>query len=105
MFRSRALSYFLLFGFSVTILSVPFFWGLMRPVFDTRNPYTVIYGFLNLPVTLLFKGFTFWIAQLVWDEPTLSQIDLVSVDVSVVFWALIGFVVGMFYDARHGMRG
>ena len=104
MFRSRAISYFLWFGFSVTILSVPFFWGLMRPVFDTRNPYTVIYGFLNLPVTLLFKGLTFSIAQLVWDSPTVSQVDLVSVDISVVVWALVGFVVGMFIDARRGER-
>lgn len=77
----------------------------MRPVFDTRNPYTVIYGFLNLPVTLLLKGFTFYIAQLLWDYPSMDQVDMISVDVSVAFWALIGFMIGMFADARHGMKG
>jgi len=105
MLRSRAVTYFLIFGFSMLILSIPFFEGLMRPEFDTRNPYTVIYGLINLPVQLLFKGTTFVCARLFWDAPTADQVDLISVDFTVLFWALTGFVIGMINDARYGLRG
>jgi hypothetical protein len=104
MFKSKAISYFFVFGFSVTILSIPFFWGLMRPVFDTRNPFTVIYGFLNFPVQLLFKGLINSIAETIWDNPTMSQVDIVSVDIGVMFWALVGYIVGLFGDFRRGVR-
>jgi len=104
MFKSKAISYFFVFGFSVTILSIPFFWGIMRPVFDSRNPFTVIYGFLIFPVHLLFNGLTLSIAEMVWDNPSLSQIDIVSVDLGVMFWALVGYVIGMMGDLRRGIR-
>ena len=104
MFKSRAIAYFFYFGMAVTIISLPFFWGIMRPVFDTKNAFMVIYGVLNLPVTLLLKDFTWSIAQMIWDNPTVSQVDLITVDVSVIFWALVGFVVGIIADARRAVR-
>ena len=104
MFKTKAITYFFIFGFSATIMSIPFFWGIMRPVFDTRNPYTVIYGFLNLPVALLFKGVTISIAEWVWDIPTQTQIDLISVDIGVMFWALVGWLIGLRSDLRRGIR-
>ena len=104
MFKSKAISYFFVFGFSVTILSIPFFYGILRPVFDTRNPFTVIYGFLIFPVHLLFGGLTQTIAEMVWDNPSLAQLDVVSVDLGVMFWALVGYVVGLIGDFRRGER-
>ena len=105
MLRSRAFTYFLLFGISLTILSIPFLTGVMRPIFDTHNPYTVIYGFLNLPITFTFKGFISYLAHLYWDAPTESDLDLISVLVSIVFWAVMGFVLGMFADEKYGRKG
>ena len=104
MFRSRATSYFLGFGIILTMLSIPILMGLARPFFDMHNPYTLIYGLIDLPVTLVFQGVATSLAESVWDSPTMEQADLVLVIISVVFWSLVGVAVGKYADMKYGSK-
>ncbi|HEV8537481.1 MAG TPA: hypothetical protein VGR15_01045 [Bacteroidota bacterium] len=100
MFGSRTVSYFLLFAVGFTFMSIPFFTGLLRPTFDTPNPYALFYAALNLPVTLLLEGVISWCAKAVWDLPTVEQVDLMQFFVCLAFWSVLGGLIGLKKDLR-----
>lgn len=102
MFRSRAMSYCFGFGIILVILSIPVMMGLARPLFDMDNPYTLIYGLVTLPVILLFQGFLSDLASAIWDSPSIAQLDLLSAIATIVFWSLMGIVLGKFNDYKYG---
>ena len=101
MFQNRAILYFIIFGIVFTLLSIPFFTGMMRPSFSERNPYALFYAFFNLPVTLPFKVVITSLASFIWDSPTIDQVDLTEFFVSLAFWSILGAIIGWV----NGMRG
>lgn len=104
MFRSRAVSYMFGFGVLLTVLSIPAIMGLARPMFDVHNPYALIYGLLCLPSNVLFQGPVADLAQYLWEAPSMEQTDLLFVFFSVVFWSLVGLVVGIVGDFKYGRK-
>ncbi len=100
MLRSRTISYFLIFGIIFTLMSIPFFTGLLRPSFSERNPYALFYAFFELPVTLIFTSVFQSLAEAVWETPTIYQIDLMQFYISLAFWSLLGGIIGWISDVR-----
>ncbi len=100
MLKSRILSYFFIFGIIFTFISIPFFTGLLRPSFSERNPFALFYTFFELPITLFFNGVIRSLAEEVWDDPTIYQIDLMQFYFSLAVWCVIGAIFGLISDIR-----
>src|SRR5437867_2962214 len=86
MLRSRTLSYFLIFGIVFTLLSIPFFTGMLHPSFTDRNAYALFYAFFELPITLVFSSVIRSLAECLWENPTVEQADLAQFYFSLTFW-------------------
>ena len=105
MFRHRTISYFLLFGIVFTLISIPFLTGVVRPSFTLRHPYSLFYAFFFLPFEGLFNEIITSLARALWDNPTSHQLDCAAFLVILVFWSLIGMIVGIVSDLRGNQGG
>ena len=104
MFRHRAISYFLLFGIVFTLISIPYLTGVIRPSYTIRHPYALFYAFFFLPFEALFREIISSVAHALWESPAPHQLNLAAFFVVLLFWSLIGMVVGLVSDLR-GNRG
>jgi len=100
MLRSRTLYYFLIFVIVFTLLSIPFFTGMLHSLFTDRNAYALFYAFFELPITLIFSGVIRSLAEWLWDTPTVDQVDLAQFYFSLAFWSVLGAIIGWIRDIR-----
>jgi|SRR5713101_2085503 len=100
MLKTRTLSHFLIFGIVFTLISIPFFTGMLHPSFTERNAYALFYTAFELPVTLIFSDVIHSLAEWLWDTPTVDQVDLAQFYFSLAFWSVLGAIIGWIRDIR-----
>ena len=105
MLRRRSILYFLLFGVIFTIISVPFLSLDIQPEFTVRNPYALFYAFFFLPIEAILHDVITWLAQNVWGEEWKRNLDTAGFFVIMVFWSLLGMLIGLVSDLRGNSEG
>lgn len=102
MLERRTLLYPVVFSIVFTTASLPFLLGMMRPAFEDKNPYALLYSFFNYPATILLDGFVHWFTTEMWGYPTFPQLQMTTFFTQMIFWTLIGMIIGFYKDLREG---
>jgi hypothetical protein len=105
MLGSRTIVYFLIWGIVVTIVFLPFLFGMMRPSFNDGNPYSILISMFNFPVTFAFGGVIEWLRISLGGPPDGHQAVLAQFYVSAAFWSILGGVIGLVRDIRGNYKG
>jgi hypothetical protein len=89
-------------GIIYTLSSLPFIFGLLTPSIHEGNIYSVLYVFINMPVIFLFGSIIDEIVQIVFNEPSLYNSNIIFIIISIIFWVAVSFVIGLFIDKKNG---
>jgi len=105
MLGSRTIVYFLIWGLVVTIVFLPFLFGMMRPSFNDGNPYSILISMFNLPVTFALGGVIEWVGSFLSGAPDVHRATLAQFYVSVAFWSILGGIIGLAKDIKGNKGG
>lgn len=105
MLRRRTILYFLLFGVIFTLISVPFLSLDIQPEFTVRNPYALFYAFFFLPIEAMLHDVITWFARNAWGEEWTKHFDTARFLIVMMFWSLLGMVIGLVSDLRGNSEG
>jgi hypothetical protein len=97
--------YFLIWGVVVTIVFLPFLFGMMRPSFNDGNPYSILISMFNLPVTLTLGGVIEWVKANLSGATDPQKAVLAQFYVSVGFWSILGGIIGLIRDLNGNKGG
>lgn len=105
MLGSRTIVYFLIWGVVVTIIFLPFLFGMMRPSFNDGNPYSILISMFNLPVTFALGGVIDWVGTQLQPATDGRHAVLAQFYVSVAFWSILGGIIGLVRDLNGNSGG
>ncbi len=102
MLERRSLLYPVIFFILYTIASLPFLLGMMKPAFEDKNPYALLYSFFNYPAAILLDDIIHWLTVEIWEYPTVLQLKIASFAAYAGFWSFVGLMIGFYKDYREG---